>query len=205
MGQLGHPHGLPGLVVGRMLNRGNGSAIREAVGTLRAPPDGVLADLGFGGGAGLRLLLDRSAPAGRVHGVEVSATMLEDARRRLAAQIRGGRLVLHQAPIEALPLPAASLDAAITLNTIYFVADLDAAFAECARVLRPGGSLVVGLRDPAAMAKMPLAASGFRLRPVEDVATALERAGLAVERHRRDGEGGFHLLVASRRPKARAA
>jgi SAM-dependent methyltransferase len=50
---------------------------------------------------------------------------------------------------------------AITVNTIYFVDDLDRACSELARVLRPGGRLVVGIGDPEAMARMPFSAYGF--------------------------------------------
>ena len=63
--QLGHPRGLHGRVVGRLLNRTNKAATTGAVHALDLPDDGVAADLGFGGGAGLDLLLRRLGPAGR--------------------------------------------------------------------------------------------------------------------------------------------
>jgi SAM-dependent methyltransferase len=70
-----------------------------------------------------------------------------------------------------------TLDAAITVNTIYFVSDLGKAFTELARVLSPSGRAVVGLNDPAAMAAMPFTARNFIIRPVEAVVTALADAG----------------------------
>lgn len=48
--QLGHPAGLPGRVVGRVLNRGNAGSITAAVDALSATQPAQLADLGFGGG-----------------------------------------------------------------------------------------------------------------------------------------------------------
>jgi arsenite methyltransferase len=66
-------------------------------------------------------------------------------------------------------------------------------------VLRPGGRAVVGVGDPTAMASMPFARHGFRLRPVDDLVRGLQDAGLTVVRHGRvgDGDDAFHLLVAA--------
>lgn len=199
--QLGHPRGLPGRLIGRGLNRSNRASIAAAVTALSARPDAVLADIGFGGGIGLQLLLDRMeevGEGGRVIGVELSETMLAGATRRFAAQVCAGHLELHQASVEHLPLPDATLDGAITVNTIYFSPDLTPAFAELRRVLRPNGRLVVGLGDPQAMAAMPFT-RGFHLRPVTEVVHALSSAGLAVVEHRRvgDGDEAAHLLIAS--------
>lgn len=198
-GQLGYPQGVLGRLVGRLLNRGNAKTIAAAVQALDPAPGANLADLGFGGGIGLRLLLERATPSGRVHGVDRSATMLAAAERRFRPEVGAGRLHLQQASLERLPLPEGVLDGAITLNTIYFLADLSPAFAEFRRVLTPTGRIVVGLADPVAMGRMPVTAYGFRLRPVADVVADLARAGLRVIEDRRVGEGteAYHLLVAS--------
>jgi arsenite methyltransferase len=100
----------------------------------------------------------------------------------------------------ALPLPDHCLDAAITVNTIYFVADLDEACSELARVLRPGGRIVVGIGDPEAMARLPFTGYGFILRPVDDVIAALRTAGfdLTDHQHLDDIAIPHHLLVVTR-------
>lgn len=195
--QLGHPRGLSGRLVGRVLNRGNRAMIAAAVDALEVQSEAVTADLGFGGGAGLDLLLARLGPGGRVHGADVSTEMLAGARRRLGGEVATGRLVLHEAGLEALPLPDDALDAAMTLNTLYFVSDLPAALGEMARVVRPGGRLVLGLGDPTAMGRLPFTAHGFHLRPIEAVVTAAASAGLALEEHRLIGAGddAYHLLL----------
>jgi ubiquinone/menaquinone biosynthesis C-methylase UbiE len=123
--QLGQPRGVPGRIVGLMLNRANRAAILEAVEALDLPPAAVFADLGFGGGLGLELLLRRLGDDGQVHGVEMSTTMLAAAARRFPHEIATGQLALHQARIERLPLASGSVDGAISLATIYFISDLD--------------------------------------------------------------------------------
>lgn len=193
--QLGRPSGRRGRAVALLLNRVNNGLMSAAVKAAEVQPGDVAADIGFGGGRGLRLLLDRVGPTGEVHGVELSSDMVDRAARRF----RGSENVqVHQATMERLPFGDEAVDRAITVNTVYFVEDLRQAFGEVAGVLRPGGRFVIAMGDPEVMAKLPFTAHGFRLRPISEVIEALESRGLVVE-HRRIGSGSrlAHLLVAS--------
>ncbi|MFI9507628.1 class I SAM-dependent methyltransferase [Nocardia sp. NPDC052566] len=197
-GQLGNPHGVLGKGVALMLNRGNRRAVEAAVNATGIEQGATVADIGFGGGVGLSLLLGYAGSKGVVHGFEISPDMLARARDRFAGEIASGRMRLDEGSLTALPLPGDSLDAAITVNTVYFVPDLDAVCAELVRVVRPGGTLVIGIGDPEAMATLPFTAYGFTLRPVAEVIAALERAGCTVD-HRQlpNPPIPFHLLVAT--------
>ncbi|WP_218938458.1 class I SAM-dependent methyltransferase [Modestobacter altitudinis] len=199
-GQLGKPHGIAGRALARVLNKTNLEPMRAAVDALEVGAGSTVADLGFGGGAGLALLLERVGPQGRVLGLDLSPDMVSAAGRRFRRDVAAGRLLLHAAGLEAMPIQTASLDAAITVNTIYFVTDLDGVLRECVRVLKPGGRFVVGLGDPAAMSHMPFTPFGFKLRPLSEVQTALVTAGLPAIDHRRVGTGqrAFHVLVTRR-------
>ena len=196
--QLGRPEGLRGRFVARRLNHANRTAVTAAVDATELKPGQVAADIGFGGGLGLRLLLDRVLPGGHVHGIDLSDTMLKRAGAALRTEGLNGELTLQLGSITALPLSDESLDAAITVETIYFVTDLDRAFTELARVLRPSARAVIGLGDPAAMAKQPVTAHGFTLRPVDEVLATLTRSGFAPEENLRIGadDDPFHVLVA---------
>jgi arsenite methyltransferase len=199
-GQLGRPHGLVGRGVAIMLNRGNRRSVAAAVEASQVAVGDAAADIGFGGGVGISLLLARVGEAGMVHGVEVADDMLNRARSRFATDVQAGRLRLAHGSLTALPVEDSSLDAVITVNTVYFVDGLDAACAELARVLRPGGRAVVGIGDPDAMARMPFTSYGFTLRPVEDVIAALENAGLTLVERQLLSEVAIphHLLVTRR-------
>ncbi|PXX62977.1 methyltransferase family protein [Nocardia tenerifensis] len=198
-GQLGNPHGVLGKGVAFMLNRGNRRAIAAAVTAAAITEGETVADLGFGGGAGIALLLERVGAEGVVHGIELSADMLARARSGYRREIASGRLRLAEGSLAALPLADDSLDAAITVNTLYFVPELDAVCAELARVLRPGGRVVVGIGDPDTMAKLPFTPYGFTLRPVADVVAALEKSGCAVAHEQLPNPPiPHHLLVATK-------
>jgi ubiquinone/menaquinone biosynthesis C-methylase UbiE len=181
-----------------MLNRRNRTAVVRAVAALEVAGGETALDIGFGGGLGLALLLDK---AGVVHGVDISATMLDRARGAFRGEIAAGRLVLSAGSMTALPLGDGSVDAVVSTNTVYFVDDLAGAFAEVARVLRPGGRFVLGIGDPDLMSRARmLTDNGFRIRPVAELESALDGAGLPLRNHERVAHSGlgFHLLVSGK-------
>lgn len=77
-----------------------------------------------------------------VIGVDNSPDMLDRARTRVPA----ARFLLG--PLDALPLPDAAVDLAVCALALTHVPDLTPVFAEFARVLRPGGSLVISDAHP---------------------------------------------------------
>ncbi len=194
-GQLGGPSGPLGSLVARMLNKGNGPDIGAAVEALGLTGSEEVADIGFGGGLGLELLLDQTRDGGRVHGVEPSPDMLKRARKAHPADVATGRLALHEAGMESLPIADGALEGWISLNTVYFVADLPTGFAELRRVLAPSGRGVLGIADPEWMAQQAFTKFTFTVRPMTDVVAALRAAGLSVEQLAMRGSAPFRLLV----------
>jgi arsenite methyltransferase len=199
--QLGHPSGLRGRLIGAALNRGNRRFVSAAVQALRPDAAAVVADVGFGGGVGLKFLLDSVGQSGRVHGVEVSDTMLSQATRRYRREIAAGRLALHIGSLTQLPFADSALNGILTVNTIYFIGELEPAFTELARVVASTGRIVVGVAEPDAMARMPFTGHGFHIRSVSEVIDTLRGAGLEVE-HRRISQDhdAPHLLIATPTP-----
>lgn len=97
-------------------------------------------------GAGTGLLSQRLARSrATVICLEPDAASLAAARHRLA----GHGVEFLQAPAEHIALPDASVDAAVASVTAHHWADQDAGFAELARVIRPGGRLVIAEFRPA--------------------------------------------------------
>jgi SAM-dependent methyltransferase len=101
----------------------------------------TLLDLGCGAGLDLYLYAEKLGPAGRLLGLDLSAAMLDKARRNLAAGGVNNVEWLH-APADAIPLPDGAVDL-VTANGIFNLSpDKDAVMREVARVLRPGGRTV---------------------------------------------------------------
>ncbi len=106
---------------------------------------------------------------------------------------------LSSGSLTALPSTDASVDALITINTVYFISELDAACAELEWVLRPGGRAVLGIGDPDVMARLPFTPHGFTIRPVSEIAAALQNSGLQVEQRRIDEKPMPRYLFIGRR------
>ena len=109
---------------------------------LRLDGVGTLLEVGVGVGAETRLLRARW-PHLRVIGVDISDGQLAHARRLLADDVAAGAVELVRASATALPLPAASADAAFVCWLLEHVPDAAAVMRECARVVKPGGRIFV--------------------------------------------------------------
>ena len=105
------------------------------------PADGVgrLLDVGTGTGRLLELLAPRISLG---LGVDASRAMLALARARLAGQAFS-HCAVRLADMYRLPIPDAGFDAVVMQMVLHHAEDPAAALAEAARVLRPGGRLVV--------------------------------------------------------------
>ncbi|MDP9237693.1 MAG: class I SAM-dependent methyltransferase [Chloroflexota bacterium] len=92
-------------------------------------------DLGCGEGRFSRMLAQRGA---RVTGIDLTAEMARTAQDR-----RVGDDGYLRATAEQLPFPSGAFDVVISYVTLVDIVDYRAAIAEAARVLEPGGCLVV--------------------------------------------------------------
>jgi ubiquinone/menaquinone biosynthesis C-methylase UbiE len=97
----------------------------------------TVADLGCGTGRLTELLAPNVS---RVVAVDASSEMLAEARERLRGRTN---VELRSGDLEALPLADESVDAAIIALVLHYAAQPARVIAEAARVLRPGGKLLV--------------------------------------------------------------
>ncbi len=101
------------------------------------PPTAVVGDLGCGSG---RIAAALAPFVSAVVAVDASTEMLSVARERLAGF---PNVHLHEGSLEALPIETGTLDLALVVHVLHHVPEPALALAEAARVLKPGGRLVV--------------------------------------------------------------
>jgi len=142
------PQGLAGRLFGIVMERLNAPAYRRVVELLAPRDDDHIIEVGFGTGCLVELLLSVS-PTVRIAGVDPTPTMLEVARARRAVRNAGARVDLRLGADVPLPWPARCFDAAAALHSFQFWPDPQRSIAELHRVLKPGGRLVLVLRDHA--------------------------------------------------------
>jgi arsenite methyltransferase len=102
----------------------------------------VVLDLGSGGGIDVLLSAQRVGSSGKVYGLDMTDEMLELALRN-KQEAGVGNVEFLKGYIEAVPLPAETIDVVISNCVINLSTDKPSVFAEMFRILRRGGRIGV--------------------------------------------------------------
>lgn len=135
------PDGFWGRFMLRGMNCGHAPLHRWGLSFLPWRPDWHVLDVGCGGGAVLKRILEH-CPEGMAFGVDLSPESVAFARRCNRREL-GLRCFVEEGSVEHLPFGSACFDAVTAFETVYFWKNLPQAFAEVARILRPGGYFLV--------------------------------------------------------------
>jgi SAM-dependent methyltransferase len=126
-------------------------------------------EIACGSGIGLGVIAGR---ARFVVGADLDAELLASAGRHYRS-----RVPLVRLSAESLPFATGSFDLVLLYEASYYVPDLERAFDEMARVLGPGGQLVVVTANPE-RADFIRSPHSHRYYSADELRSALERRGL---------------------------
>lgn len=195
--QLQNPQGLGGRLTGRFMRVVNRAPNRLAVDALDLGAGDTALDLGCGPGHAIVLM---AAQAATVHGIDQSATMIEQAGHANRAAVLEGRVVLKNGSFNRLPYPDASFDKILASNVMYFWANIPKVLGEVQRVLKPGGRLAIYVTDAQTMKNWKFASpETHRLFTSDEVRMLLVKGGFdenAVSIEQINLPGGVRGLLA---------
>jgi SAM-dependent methyltransferase len=178
--QAANPRGIGGRLLGRLWVTET-ATVNDAAIEVLAPTSGEhVLEIGFGPGRALGLIGARGAIA---TGIEVSTAMAAKAAHRNAAMLRSGALTLRVGDGVTLPVDDESVDAVLAVHNLYFWAQPQATLGEIARILRPGGRVLLVFRGREHPLPGRLDPAIYRTVTTEDAVTWLRDAGFTdVER-----------------------
>ena len=164
-----------GRIFGRLMERLNRPAYGAATHAL-TPRDGErFLEIGFGTGRLVELLL-HVGPNVRVCGVDPTPTMVEVASQRREVMAAGSRVDLREGKDAPLPWPSDFFDGVAALHSFQFWPEPTVSIREIRRVLRPGGRLLLILRDhsrnPRDWLPNPLSRSGQEVELAKELLRA---------------------------------
>ena len=195
--QSGHPYGLVGRIFGRAMVKDTADANDRAIALLDLTAPRTVLEVGFGQGRTAAVLL---ANGHRVIGIDPSTTMVKQATARNRDACRDGRADLRHSDGTTISFADHTADVAFTVHTVYFMADPTTTFAEIARVLRPGGALVIACRTSDTPPPPWMDPDIYRIPTAAQLTATITAAGFGcVDHHTADSIGHeLHLFVANR-------
>jgi len=177
-------------------------ATEELAALLDAAPGDHVLDVGSGIGGPARYMADRFGC--QVTGIDLTPEFCDAARHLTGLMGMSDRVAFEQGNATAMPFEDASFDKAYSMNVSMNIADKAGFYGEIARVLKPGGRLLLSevAQGPGGDVDYPTpwartAASSFLVTP-EETRAGLEACGFTIEQVRDTSEKVLEFGARSR-------
>jgi ubiquinone/menaquinone biosynthesis C-methylase UbiE len=168
---------------------------RDLLPHLRGMLEGLAApkvlDVATGTGRVPLLLAGQVWFGGQICGIDIAPGMLAQAHAKIAAADLGSRVALREGDASALPWPDGMFDLVTSLEALEFFPRPRRALAEMARVLRPGGGLLISKYPDGWARTLPL--KGLTQQSMK---RALERLNFGAIEFRDWQPGHYELVIA---------
>ncbi len=175
--QSRQPSGFFGrFLMGRYLDYVNSRTNQLVFDKLAPGPQEHVLEIGFGG-AELLLRIATDLETGRIDGLDLSPEMVARAVRRTRKLGLSQKTGFHQGSVEKLPFDDASFDCACSVHTIYFWPQLGRGLDELARVIKPGGRLLLGFSSQQMLRDEGWVERGFSAYSKQQVSDACQSHG----------------------------
>ena len=169
------PQGEAGRQIADYMNVSNREMTQRTIDRLQPEDHDQILELGPGNGKHVPDLM-HLADEMTYDGLDISEDMVTECRN-----IAGSESVHFQLyDGNSIPFDEESFDKVFTVNTLYFWDEPGKLASEIARILRPGGILLLTFADKQFMQQLPFVSYGFRLYDREEAGLLLKNAGLSI-------------------------
>ncbi|MEE3418158.1 MAG: class I SAM-dependent methyltransferase [Methanosphaera sp.] len=111
---------------------------------LNIKSDDVILDIGCGGGININRMAEK---AKKVYGVDYSIESVKLSREVNEKLIREGKVEIQEGNVKNLTFEDDTFDIVTAFETVYFWPDIEKCFGEVKRVLKPGGTFLIGMES----------------------------------------------------------
>lgn len=114
---------------------------------LKLQPNDKVLEIGYGTGLTIQKA-SKKIKKGKIYGIDVSKTMLNEASKCNETLIKSGRVEVKVADASNIPFETNFFDKIFAVHVVYFWPDISAVFKEIYRVAKPKGFLALYLVHP---------------------------------------------------------
>jgi len=147
MKQGGKPSGLPGRLIGYLMNLSHKNIYLWGLKDISCGKMTKALDIGCGGGEVIKLLATKM-PEGKIYGIDHSPEMVALSKRVNRSLLENDRVEINQGSVSALPYQDNMFEIVTAFETIQFWTNLNHDLKEVKRVLKPSGNLLIVNRYP---------------------------------------------------------
>ena len=155
----------------------------------------VVVEYGPGAGFATKAILSKGAK--KLDAFEISPAFRAKLARDpvCSAAVAAGTLAIHGKDAYSLPFIAPdSVDRLLGINVVYFLDPLDVYLKEIARILKPGGVVVMAVKPATMLAKIDPKATVYKNQDYAAIVKAMEAAGFEASVGEPNLEGGLTYL-----------
>lgn len=174
--QLMKPTGENGLKIAENMNVTNSKIYDFVLAQLKINDDDKLLEIGFGNGKKIPSLFLLN-PNFQYYGIDFSELMCAEA---FVFNSENKNVTISCQDAMEMSFEANFFDCIVTINTIYFWANIVKQLKELKRVLRKGGKLFIGYRPESSMTKLPFTKEVFNHYSAQDLKIIFEQNGFKI-------------------------
>jgi ubiquinone/menaquinone biosynthesis C-methylase UbiE len=186
--QARKPSGFIGrFVMSKIFKKGNNDLNCFVEETLKLQSSNHVLEIGFGPG----LLMNKMASIttdGHIEGIDFSETMFAEAAKNNEQYISSNRVRIQKGDSRELNYANNTFDKVCSVNTLYFWKPPENYLSEIYRVLKPGGKLVLGIRNSEQMNTLPLDKTIFNTYSLNEAVGLVSNVGFT-DAHIQEKEG----------------